>query len=86
MESLATRIYEDGKPEEHLFRFVVPSCENIATSPEWWEALPERHKVAIEKATSYGVDAFAPIRRDYLLKGLEGITAWKFENVISDMQ
>ena len=86
MESLATRMYEDGKPEDHLFRFVVSSCENLAMSPQWWEALPAQHKVALEKAASYEGDVFAHLRPDYLVRDLEGITAWKFDEVIANME
>ena len=86
MKSLATRIYEDGKPEDHLFRLVISNCENMAVRPQWWESLPEQVRIAIKNAASYGADLFAPIRPDYLAQGLYGVSSWKFENVISDME
>lgn len=85
MKSLATRIYEDRKLGDHLFRLVILNCENMAMRPQWWESLAERARIAITKAASYGADIFAPIRHDYLARGLENISGWKFESVISDM-
>ena len=85
MKSLATRIYEDSRPGDHLFRLVISNCENMAMCPQWWETLPAPARIAIEKAASYWVDIFAPTRHDYLARGLENISGWKFESVISDM-
>jgi hypothetical protein len=85
MRSLATRIYEDRKPGDHLFRLVVSNCENLAMRPQWWESLPEQDRFRIAKAASYGADIFTPIQHDYLASGLEDISRWEFESVISDM-
>lgn len=85
MKSLATRIYEDGKLGDHLFRLVILSCENMAMRPQWSESLAERARIAITKAASYGADTFASIRHDYLARGLENISGWKFDSVIYDM-
>ena len=85
MQSLATRSYDDNNLEDNLFRLVVSCCENLAIRPQWWESLQEQERVKITKATCHGVDVFTPIRYDYLAKGLENISSWKFESVISDM-
>jgi hypothetical protein len=85
MRSLATRIHEDENAGDHIFRLVVLNCENIAMRPQWWESLPKRARIAIKKSASSGTDVFEPVRRDYLTGGLENISGWKFESVISDM-
>jgi hypothetical protein len=86
MRSLATRVHDDNNAlGDHIFRLVVSCCENVAMAPEWWEGLPEHARPAIEKAASRGADMFTLTEPGYLAQGLEGLSGWKFESVISDM-
>ncbi len=74
MKSLATRIYEDRKLGDYLFRLVISNCENMAIRPQWWESLAEQARIEIAEAASYGADVFAPIRHDYLASGSENLS------------
>jgi len=69
-----------------LFRFVVSNCENLAISPAWWESLSENQQAEIASSANHGADIFSPVRSDYLLRGLENISEWKFDYVISDFE
>lgn len=86
MKSLATRIAHDRNPGDHLFRLVVSNCENLAIAPQWWESLSQPSRSAVEKAASEMADVFSPIRSDYIASGLEGISGWQFDEVVSDME
>jgi hypothetical protein len=86
MKSLATRIAHDRNPGDHLFRLVLSTCENLAIAPQWWESLPQSSRSATEKEASVMTDVFSPIRSDYITSGLEGISGWQFDEVVSDME
>ena len=86
MRSLATMIYEKRKIGDLLFRLVISSCENHAISPQWWEQLPTDHKEQITKKASEMAVIFINTPSSYLMEGLEGISNWKFERVISKME
>lgn len=84
MGSLANRIHADTAAlGDHLFRLVVSCCENIAIAPRWWERLPEDSRLAIQKAAGRMADIFVLPEPDYLARGLEGISGWRFDQVIS---
>ncbi len=86
MRSLATKIYDDKNSlGDHLFRLVITNCENSAISPEWWENLDKDKKEKIEDRAKYWTDILSVTEQYYLIDGLEGISNWKFENVISNM-
>jgi hypothetical protein len=86
MRPLATMIHEDSKSlSDHLFRLVIKNCENLAISPDWWEKLNENEKESISDQASRMADIFSVTEQSYLMEGLEGISDWKFENVISTM-
>jgi hypothetical protein len=86
MRSLATMIHEDADSlNDYLFRLVMTNCENLAISPKWWEKLDEDKKEKIvDRATSMA-DIFTITEQSYLMEGLEGISDWQFEKVISNM-
>lgn len=87
MRSLATKIYDDNnKLGDTLFRIVMYNCENFAISPHWWEQLPMDHKEQITSMVSLRANIFYMTKPDYLMKGLEGISNWGFERVISKME
>ena len=86
MRSLATMIHNDSDSlRDYLFRLAMTNCENIAISPKWWEDLSEDKKEKISDRASLMTDIFSITELSYLMKGLEGISKWKFENVISNM-
>lgn len=86
MRSLATMIYDNKKSlSDHLFRLAITNCENLAISPKWWEKLNEDIKEKIEDRATLMADILAVTEQSYLMEGLEGISAWKFENIISNM-
>jgi hypothetical protein len=86
MASLATMISEKREIGDLLFRLVISNCENHAISPQWWENLPEQHKEQIIEKSSIGVSFFVNTPPSYLMEGLEGISNWKFENVITNVE
>jgi hypothetical protein len=65
---------------------VVSNCENLAISPEWWDELPKVHKEQMSSKVSSMADIFSMAKHDYLLKGIDGIVEWSFEDVISNME
>ena len=79
-------IHEDADSlNDHLFRLAMTNCENLAISPEWWEKLDgDKKEIIIDRATSM-VDIFLITEQSYLMEGLEGISDWHFEKVISNM-
>ncbi len=83
--SLATVVHEGKDLGDCLFRYVIWNCENLAISPTWWESLTERQKEDIERAASYWADRFSPHHHDYLVRGLETISEWKFETVTTNV-
>jgi hypothetical protein len=84
MRSLATAIYE-GRNGDALFRLVFSTCENLALAPVWWEKLEADKQVAICQRIDLMTSAFAPVETDYLTKGLEGISGWQFESVLTNV-
>lgn len=83
MRSLATAIYKKGNITDFLFRIVM-NCENHAISPQWWESISAENKNKIIDSFSKAMDIFSEIKNDYLMKGLEGISDWKFDLVKSN--
>lgn len=86
MKSLATRIAHDRSLGDHLLRLVISTCENFAIAPRWWESLSQTSRNAIEKWAAEMTDVFSPIRSDHITSGLEGISGWQFDEVISNME
>ena len=86
MKSLATMIYEDSDSlTDYLFRLVMTNCENLAISPKWWEKLDGDKKEKIIGRVTSMADILSITEQSYLMEGLEGISNWKFENVISNI-
>jgi len=84
--SLATMIHNDiDSLSDHLFRLAMTNCENLAISPKWWENLDKDIKEKIADRATSMADIFSVTEQSYLMDGLEGISDWKFENVISNM-
>jgi len=86
MQSLETIVHGNQNLGDCLFRMVVSSCENLAISPEWWDELSKDHKEQISSRVSSMADIFSMTKHTYLMKGLEGIVQWSFEEVISNME
>jgi len=87
MKSLATMIHNDYDTlGDFLFRLVMSSCENLAISPKWWEGLPLDKKEQVTSKASLSADIFSTLNPFYLMEGLEGISQWSFERVISNME
>jgi len=63
----------------------MTNCENFAISPKWWEKLNEDIKEKITDRATSMADIFAVTEKSYLMEGLEGVSDWKFKNVISNM-
>lgn len=86
MRSLATMAHDDiSSLGDHLFRLAITNCDNLAISPEWWEKLDKDKKEKIADRAIYWTDILSVTEPSYLIYGLEGISDWKFENVISNM-
>lgn len=86
MKSLATAGYENGDFNDLLFRLVISCCENHAISPCWWKKLSKIQQEQITEKISRSADVFVRITNSYLMEGLEGISGWKFERVLSNME
>ncbi len=86
VKSLAAVVDGGSNLGDYLFRLVVSNCENVAMRPQWWESLTEQQRSEIATIASYWADVFSPLRRDYLVRGLENISNWQFDQVISDIQ
>lgn len=85
MRSLATMMHEGHNVGDILFRMVILNCENCAISPEWWEALSETQREQITAKGGSNALPFTPMKSTYLREGLEGISGWQFDSVISSM-
>jgi len=86
MKSLATVIHGDiNSLGDCLFRLVLTNCENLAISPKWWEDLTEDVKQKIIDRANLTGTIFTVPDQLYLTEGLEGISNWKFEWTISNM-
>lgn len=81
MSSLATAVYEKKYVEDFLFRLAI-NCENHAIAPLWWESKSKKVKNKIEEYISSRVNLFTEIPHNYLMRGLEGISDWKIDNVL----
>lgn len=68
-----------------LFRMVILNCENCAISPEWWELLSEKQREKVIAAGTSNMHPFTPMSNYYLCEGLEGVSGWYFNSVISNM-
>lgn len=86
MRSLATVVHANDSMGDSLFRFVVSNCENLALNPSWWESLPEKKRRDVGAAANHATNIFAPVRGDYLVRGLEDVAGWQFDYVISDFE
>jgi hypothetical protein len=86
MASLATMIHKKHEIGDLLFRLVISNCENHAISPQWWENLHEEQQEQIIEVSSRRCDLLTYIQPSYLMEGLEGISNWKFENVITNVK
>ncbi len=84
MRSLATMMHEGHDVSDFLFRMVILNCENCAISPEWWESLSEIQRAEVSSAGTSNAHPFTPIKNTYLSEGLEGISGWHFDTVISN--
>jgi len=85
MRSLATMMHEGHTVSDLLFRMVILNSENCAISPEWWELLSENQREEITAAGASNMHPFSPVKSTYLSEGLEGISGWQFDSVISNM-
>lgn len=85
MRSLATMMHEGHNVSDFLFRMVILNCENCAISPEWWELLSERQREEISTAGASNMHPFSPMKNTYLVQGLEGVSGWHFDSVVSNM-
>jgi hypothetical protein len=85
MASLATVCHQDGRFGDHLFRLVVSNCENMAMRPRWLESLSEKQRNDLAQAITHQADISSPTSHDYLMHGLDGISNWQFDGVISNM-
>lgn len=86
MKSLATMIHKNiVSLSDYLFRLAMTNCENLAISPKWWENLEKDKKESIIDRITFTTDIFVDTEQSYLMKGLEGISNWKFEKLISNM-
>lgn len=81
--SLADAVSENGIIQDFLFRLVL-KCENHAIAPRWWESLSAEKKEVISESLSNDFDIFEQTSDLYLMKGLERITDWKFDEVITN--
>ena len=79
-------ICENREIGDLLFRLVISNCENHAIAPQWWENLPKKYKEEIIDTSSRMTDFLVITPPSYLLEGLEGISNWKFENVITNVK
>lgn len=87
MRSLATMIHHNNNEiGDFLFRLVITNCENLSISPKWWEDLPVDKKDQITSKASLMADIFSTTKPSYLMNGLERISNWKFDSVISNME
>lgn len=85
MRSLATMMHEGNPVGDLLFRMVILNCENCAISPEWWELLSEKQRKEIMMAGVSNMHPFTPMKSNYLCEGLEGVSGWHFDSVMSNM-
>lgn len=83
--SLAQTICDGKSGADAAFRLVISNCENLAIAPDWWEGLAEAKKMEISERINHGADTFTPIDSGYLAKGLEGISGWEFESVVTNV-
>ena len=86
MKSLATQIHKnENSLTNYLFRLAISNCENHAISPKWWENIgDDKREMIIDRVTQMA-NIFSTTEQSYLTEGLEGISDWEFENVISNM-
>lgn len=83
IKSLATAVYNKSAAADFLFRLAIQS-ENHAFSPEWWNGLSSEKKNKIIEKTSESISVFSDIPQSYLIKGVEGISGWKFNDVLQN--
>lgn len=85
MRSLATMMHQGHNVSDFLFRMVILKCENCALSPEWWESLSAKQREEITAASASNIHPFSPMKNTHLSQGLEGVSGWHFDSVISNM-
>ena len=84
ISSLKQAAADHGNYQDFLFRLAV-GCENHAISPEWWEGLPSRSRNLVVERISDVVDVLSDVESKYLSVGLEGISDWKFDDIVSNI-
>ncbi|WP_417442861.1 hypothetical protein [Idiomarina abyssalis] len=83
IESLKEAVRAGKTIEDSIFRLVILTCDNVAFSPNWWEALDSSQQDAVREAMRIGGEALVPVKEDYLVSGLEGLVKWDFQKVYS---
>jgi hypothetical protein len=68
-----------------LFRLIISNCENYAICPEWWENLSANNHEQITEKVASMVSSFSITGPTYLREGLDGISDWHFDSVVSKM-
>lgn len=86
MRSLATQIYDGDSLGDFLFRFVISNCENLALDSSWWESLSETQRADVEQLAKRGTNIFSPPSSNYLARGVDGLSKWEFDYVISNFE
>ncbi len=71
------------KYADYLFRLAIRS-ENTAFSPEWWEGLNSRDKVAVTRYLAERISSKTSFNQDYLRGGVEGVSKWECSGHFSD--
>lgn len=86
MRSLSTAVHNKNNISDFLFRLVFSTSENHAILPTWWDNLSTENKEHILERLNSLADVTEPVIHSYLEKGLDGISGWSFQKVISKME
>ena len=84
VDSLRKAVGKEGNYQDFLLRLAV-GCDNHAISPPFWESLANENKEAIIERISDNVDVLSDVDGSYLSRGLEGVSNWKFDEVVSNI-
>ena len=85
INSLKIAVHKNNNCEDYLFRLVI-NAENIAISPKWWEGLTEENRVKIMERISDSLDGLSDVSSTYLNHGLEGLSGWNLNGVLTNVQ